>query len=129
MTALPRRATWQVHVWASVLPALALVFMVAFVLRGRTRGPVAAAAGLGLGTLLLPFATDYFAHVLSACLASAGFALLFVERLTPARLMLLAAAGVAAGLAIVVGRASRGLGCGDDRRDGGRADARGLRHP
>lgn len=56
---------------------------------------------LGLGTLLLPYATTYFAHDLAAALGFAAFALAVYTR--PARpLFALAGAGVLAGLAIVV---------------------------
>ena len=57
---------------------------------------------LGAGTLLLPFATLYFDHVLSAALGFAAFAVLFLERETRPGGWLLAAAGVLAGLAVVV---------------------------
>ena len=62
-------------------------------------GTVAAVA-MGLGTLLLPFATMFFAHALSACLVFAAFTVLFVERRGRPRPALLVAAGVLAGLAI-----------------------------
>jgi hypothetical protein len=56
---------------------------------------------LGLGTLLLPYATTYFAHVLAAALGFSAFALAVYTR--PARpLRALVGAGVLAGLAIVV---------------------------
>jgi len=56
---------------------------------------------LGLGTLLLPFATTYFAHDLAAALGFAAFALAVYTR--PAHpLLAIAGAGVLAGLAIVV---------------------------
>jgi len=54
---------------------------------------------LGLGTMLLPFATAYFAHVLSATLGFAAFALLLRKGDSRAAA---AAAGLLAGLAVVV---------------------------
>ena len=56
---------------------------------------------LGAGTLLLPFATLFFDHVLSAAIGFAAFVVLFLER-ERRRASFLAAAGVLAGLAIVV---------------------------
>jgi hypothetical protein len=56
---------------------------------------------LGLGTLLLPYSTTYFAHVLAAALGFSAFALAVYAR--PARpLLALVGAGVLAGLAVVV---------------------------
>ena len=53
---------------------------------------------LGLGTMLLPFATAYFAHVLSAALGFAAFALLLYK---PDSRAAVAGAGLLAGLAVV----------------------------
>jgi len=96
MVALPRRALWQVGLFGAALPGLVLLLLVRAVVDEITPGfglPVAALAGLG--TLILPFATVYFAHVLGACLAFAAFALLFLrQRALPA--------GLLAGLAICV---------------------------
>lgn len=55
---------------------------------------------LGLGTLLLPFATTYFAHDLAAALGFSAFVVAACTR--PAGLLVIAGAGVLAGLAIVV---------------------------
>jgi hypothetical protein len=62
----------------------------------------AAAVAVGLGTLVLPFATLFFSHVLAACVAFAVFALLLHERRGPPRLVLVAAAGGLAGLGVMV---------------------------
>jgi hypothetical protein len=61
----------------------------------------AVALMLGLGTMLLPFATAYFAHDLAAALAFSAFAVAAFASRTPP-LVTLASAGVLAGLAIVV---------------------------
>jgi hypothetical protein len=66
---------------------------------GQAGTPVALM--LGLGTMLLPFATAYFAHVLAAALAFSAFAVAAYAR-TARRTLELVAAGVLAGLAIVV---------------------------
>ncbi|MGI8632530.1 MAG: hypothetical protein ACR2NA_08305 [Solirubrobacterales bacterium] len=60
-----------------------------------------AALTLGLGTLILPFTTVYFSHVISAMLGFAAFAVLWHERQGGERLGLVAGAGVLAGLGVV----------------------------
>ncbi len=96
MLSLPRRALWEVGLFGSVLPALALLLLVGAVSDRISPGTGLQVAALtGLGTLVLPFATVFFAHVLATTLAFAGFALLFFRR-NPLL------AGVAAGLAVVV---------------------------
>ena len=57
---------------------------------------------LGLGTIVMTFAAEYMSHMLAAALGFAAFALLFRERQGSARLGLVAAAGLAAGLAVTV---------------------------
>jgi hypothetical protein len=96
MIALPRRALWEVGLFGAVLPALVLLLLVRVVVDRILPGfglPVAALTGLG--TLILPFATVLFAHVLGTCLAFGAFALLFLRRRA-------FAAGLLAGLAICV---------------------------
>ncbi len=94
---------WALGLLASVLPALLLLLMVR-----RTGdllaagGGLAAAVTLGAGTLVLPFATQLFGHVLAATLAFAAFALLLRERRHPPRIALVALAGLLAGLAVTV---------------------------
>jgi len=59
-----------------------------------------AARTLGAGTLVLPFATVLFSHVLAALLGFAAYAVLLRERDGPPRLVMVAAGGVPAGLAV-----------------------------
>src|SRR5262245_56848958 len=69
--------------------------------RSLGTGGTPVALMLGLGTLLLPYATAYFAHDLAAALGFAAFVLaVYPRRALPLRA--LAGAGVLAGLAIVV---------------------------
>jgi hypothetical protein len=69
--------------------------------RSLGTGGTPVALMLGLGTLLLPYATAYFAHDLAAALGFAAFVLVAYAR--PARpLLVLAGAGALAGLAVVV---------------------------
>ena len=96
MLRLPRRALWQISLFGAALPALALVLLFAAVAREIEPRTATAAAGLlGLGTLVLPFSTVLFAHVLGACLGFAAFCALFLRR-SPVL------AGLLAGLAVCV---------------------------
>jgi hypothetical protein len=94
--------TWALALIGVLAPALALLVLVA---RGAERAApgtgAAAALTLGTGTLILPFATLYFSHVLSALLVFAAFMLAWREREGPPRPRRLALAGLLAGLAIV----------------------------
>ena len=98
MLAVPVRALWELGLWAVVLPALALLALVRRTADRLAPGVgTAAAAILGLGTLVLPFSTMLFAHVPAALLGFLAFALLFDRDAAALRL---AAAGAAAGLAV-----------------------------
>jgi hypothetical protein len=92
---------WVLGLFGSVLPALLLMLLVRRL--GDRIEPgygVAAAVTLGLCTLVLPFSTLYFSHVLAALLGFAAFAVLWWERARDGgRLWLLALAGLLAGLA------------------------------
>jgi len=93
------RAIWQVN-----LTVIAAFFLLLLLLRSAVdrfyRGAgTAVALLLGLGTMLLPFATAYFSHVLSATLGFAAFCVLLVERGRGSR-KLLFAAGALAGLSV-----------------------------
>jgi hypothetical protein len=99
----PERILWALHLWASVLPAVVLLLLVRWA--GDRFEPglgIAAAVALGGATLVLPFATLYFSHVLAAALGFAAFALLLRERDGPPRSGLVLAAGLLAGLGISV---------------------------
>ena len=99
----PTRVIWALHLWASALAAVGLVLLVLWL--GNRLEPglgLAAAVTLGLGTLVLPFATLFFSHVFSAFFGFAAFALLFRERAGPQRLLLVGAAGALAGYAVAI---------------------------
>ena len=104
MLELPRRATWQVSVVGATLAALVLLLLV----RGAAERLVpgyggAAAVLLGVGSLVLPFSTLLFAHVLAATLGFAAFWLLLRDRRADGSgTTAVLAAGFLAGLAIVV---------------------------
>src|SRR3954447_14188833 len=91
---------WVLGLFGNVLPAFALMLLVRWAAEKLEPGyGTATAVTLGLGTMVLPFSTLYFSHVLAALLAFAAFALLFRERAGPPRPILLALAGVLSGLA------------------------------
>ena len=96
-----RLVVWALGLWGVVLPA-ALLLILVYRLGERLdpgSGGVAAAV-LGAATLVLPFATVFFAHVLSTLLGFAAFALLVRERSGMPRHRLVLAAGLLAGLAV-----------------------------
>jgi hypothetical protein len=98
------RAVWLLGLWAAALPGFVLLLLVRSVAERIEPGlGTAAAVTVGLGTLLLPFATLLFAHVLAAALVFGSFAVLFGERARPGgpRWWALGAAGLLAGLAFM----------------------------
>lgn len=98
MLSVPVRALWEMGLWAVVLPALLLLLVLRRTADRLEPGVgIAAAAILGLGTLVLPFSTLLFSHVAAALLAFLSFALLFDRDAGRVRLI---AAGAAAGLAV-----------------------------
>ena len=103
MLELPRRATWQVSIFGATLAALLLLLLVRSAAE-RTVPEYGAASAvlLGIGSLVLPFSTLFFAHVLAATLGFAAFWLLLRTGARPTRgRPVVVAAGVLAGLAIV----------------------------
>ena len=98
-----RDRVWELSLYGAVLPFLALLVLMLAVAERLVPGygPPSAVL-LGAGTLLLPFATLFFDHMLSAALGFAAFAVLFHARERAKGGRWLAAAGVLAGLAIVV---------------------------
>jgi hypothetical protein len=92
---------WALTLVGAVIPAVALLLLVRWVAERIEPGyGTAAAITLGLGTIVMTFAAEYFSHVVAATLGFAAFALLFREREGPARIGLVAAAGLLAGLAV-----------------------------
>jgi hypothetical protein len=96
------RILWLLGLWATILPAMILLLLVKGVADQIAPGyGTITATTLGVATVILPFTTLFFAHVLTATLGFASFALLWRERLRH-RLPALAGAGLLAGLAITV---------------------------
>lgn len=100
----PSASVSAVHllvIFGCVIPtALLLLLIYWYVQRNDPGQGVAVALTLGFGTLLLPFATLFFSHVLSAFLGFAAFCLLWRERDRGGGLGLIVAAGVLAGFAV-----------------------------
>jgi hypothetical protein len=97
----PTRALWALRLWSVVVPALLVLLITRSLAERISPGfGTATAVALGAGTLILPFATSFYSHVLSAFLVLTSFALLWKEREGPPRLGLVAAAGIAAGFAV-----------------------------
>ena len=98
-----RAATWLLGLWAVVLPALALLLLVRAAADRVAPGyGTAAAATLGLSTLVLPYSTMLYAHVPAAALAFGAYVLAQRARAAPQRPRLLFLAGLLGGLAAVV---------------------------
>jgi hypothetical protein len=86
---------WALGLVGCVLPAVAIAWLVRTAsAQLSSETALLAAVALGLGTLLLPFATLFFSHVVAAALAFAAFVLLWL------RPRLALAAGLLAGLSI-----------------------------
>ena len=93
------RSIWQVNLVVVAVFLALLLLIRATVERLFPRAGTVVGLMLGLGTMLLPFATAYFSHVVSAALGFSAFALLLRERQRRSS-TLLAAAGLLAGLAV-----------------------------
>jgi hypothetical protein len=99
----PTRAIWVLHLLGVVLPAVALVGLArALAERLQAGYGTVTAVTLGAATIVLPFATLFFSHVLSAALGFAAFVLAWWEREKAFDAVLAAGAGLAAGLAVTV---------------------------
>ena len=98
-----RLTIWALGLFGCVLPALILLFLVRRDAERLVAGTgTATAVVLGISTLVLPFTTQLFGHVLAAMLLYLGFHLLMRERRAPAKLPLVLLAGLIVGLAVVV---------------------------
>ncbi|MSW88529.1 MAG: hypothetical protein F2799_06855 [Actinobacteria bacterium] len=97
-----RLLIWALGLFGCVLPALLLLFMVRSDAERLVPGTgLPAALALGLGTMLLPFSTQLFGHVMGAFLLYGGFHLLLRERRGPPSLLLLLLAGLTVGFSVV----------------------------
>jgi hypothetical protein len=92
---------WALTLFGAVVPAVLLLLLVRWVADRIEPGyGTAAAITLGLGTIVMTFASEYMSHVIAAGLGFAAFALLFREREGPERMWLVGAAGGLVGLGV-----------------------------
>ena len=92
---------WALTLIAAVIPAILLLLAVRWAADRFVPGyGTAAAITLGLATVVMTFAAEFFSHVISAGFAFAAFCLLMKERDREPSLGLVATAGLLAGLAV-----------------------------
>jgi hypothetical protein len=99
-----RSTVSDVHIlvlFGSTLPAALIMLLAYWMVQRRERGRGAVVALLlGLATLLLPFSTLFFSHVLSAFMGFAAYCLLWRERDRGGGLPWILGAGVMAGFGV-----------------------------
>jgi hypothetical protein len=92
---------WALTLIAAVIPAVLLLLGVRWAANRFVPGyGTAAAITLGLATIVMTFAAEFFSHVIAAALAFAAFCVLMKERDGPMRRSMVFAAGLLAGLAV-----------------------------
>ena len=92
---------WALTLLAAVIPAILMLLLVRWAADRFLPGyGTAAAITLGLATVVMTFAGEFFSHVISAGLAFAAFCVLMKERDGPPRWGMVALAGLLAGLAV-----------------------------
>lgn len=92
---------WALTLLVALVPAVILLVLVRRLADRMAPGfGLAAAITLGLCTIVMTFAAQYFSHVISAALAFGAFALLLRERTGPPRTTVVALAGLLCGLAV-----------------------------
>jgi hypothetical protein len=92
---------WALTLVVAVIPAMLMLFCVRWAADRFLPGyGTAAAITLGMGTVVMTFAAEFFSHVISAGLAFAAFCVLMKERDGPSSWKSVAAAGLLAGLAV-----------------------------
>jgi len=92
---------WALTLIGAVAPAVVMLLLVRSLGdRLEPRFGTVAVLTLGLATIMMTFASEYFPHVFAATLGFAAFALLYRERHGPPRRARVALAGLLAGLAV-----------------------------
>jgi len=93
---------WALGLLGSVLPSLLLLLMIRWLAdRWRPGLGTATALSVGTATIVMTFAINLFGHMLAAAIAFGVFTLLWRERQSTPRPLLLLGAGVLSGLAVV----------------------------
>jgi hypothetical protein len=97
-----RHRLWALNLWGAVLPMIVLLLLMVIAAERVAPGyGLPAAVLLACGSLLLPFATLFFDHVLSATLGFAAFVALLLARERERSGLWLTGSGLLAGLAVV----------------------------
>ena len=92
---------WALTLIAAVIPGVLMLLGVRWAADRFVPGyGTAAAITLGLATIVMTFAAEFFSHVISAALAFAAFCVLIKERDGEMRRSMVFAAGLLAGLAV-----------------------------
>jgi len=92
---------WSLGLVGALVPAVILLLLVRSLADRLEPGfGTAAAITLGLCTVVMTFASEYFPHVIAATLAFGAFAILFGERRGPPSTALVGVAGLLAGLGV-----------------------------
>jgi hypothetical protein len=92
---------WALTLIVAVIPAVLLLLGVRWAADRLEPGyGTAAAVTLGIATIVMTFASEYFSHVIAAALGFGAFMLLMREREGPPSLRAVGAAGLLAGLAV-----------------------------
>ena len=92
---------WFLTLIGAVIPAVLLLLGVRWAADRFEPGyGTAAAITLGVGTMVMTFAAEFFSHVISTGLAFAAFCVLIKERDGPPSWRMVSAAGLLAGLAV-----------------------------
>jgi hypothetical protein len=92
---------WALTLIAAVIPGVLLLLGVRWAADRFVPGyGTAAAITLGVATIVMTFAAEFFSHVIAAGLAFAAFCVLMKERDGPARPRMVFVAGLLAGLAV-----------------------------
>ena len=92
---------WFLTLIGAVIPAVLLLIGVRWAADRFEPGyGTAAAITLGVGTMVMTFAAEFFSHVISAGLAFGAFCVLMKERDGPPSWRMVSAAGLLAGLAV-----------------------------
>jgi hypothetical protein len=92
---------WALSLLAAVIPAVLMLLAVRWAADRFVPGyGTAAAITLGLATVVMTFAGEFFSHVISAGLAFAAFCVLMKERDGEPRALMVGLAGLLAGLAV-----------------------------
>ena len=92
---------WALTLLAAVIPAVLLLLAVRWAGDRFVPGyGTAAAITLGLATVVMTFASEFFSHVISAGFAFAAFCVLMKERDSEPRSLMVGIAGLLAGLAV-----------------------------